>query len=506
VTRRGAGGYSARMIPVSAIPAARRRLLLTLVGGLLLCPAAARADAAAEARSWLASRLAQLAADARIAPARVGAAVLDVRSKTMLVRLRATEAFNVASNVKLITSAAALALLGPEFRARTVLYAARPKGEVIEGDLHLKGFGDPSLSENDLQRMISELHELGVRRVRGGLVLDESYFDGQRLAPTFADKDTDQWYRTPNGPLSLEQNNVVVRVFGAETAGEPARVLLRPTSSHLKLINHAVTASDQRRSWVVVHTKADGAATAVEVKGRVRVGFSGKPFRRRIEDPGMFVGHALLDLLARRGIRVGRARITRGRVPEAARALVVHTSEPLALLLRALNKQSNNFAAEQVLKILGAEVFGEPGSWASGLKAVAQHLTGIGLVAGSYTMKNGSGLYDSNRFSPDQLVAVLRASVTSFKIAPDFVASLAIAGADGTLEHRFDGSGAERYVRAKTGTLADTVALSGLASSSAGRGPLVFSFVINGLPADKLRAGRAVVDEMASALVTFLER
>jgi D-alanyl-D-alanine carboxypeptidase/D-alanyl-D-alanine-endopeptidase (penicillin-binding protein 4) len=238
----------------------------------------------------------------------------------------------------------------------------------------------------------------------------------------------------------------------------------------------------------------------------VRVGFSGKPFRRRIEDPGLLVGHTLLDQLARRGIKVTTTRVARGKVPQDAKALVVRYSEPLALLLRALNKQSNNFVAEQVLKIVGAEVYGEPGTWPNGLRATTQYLASLRIAPGSYTMKNGSGLYDSSRFSPDQLVTVLRRAAADFKIGPDFLASLALAGADGTLEHRFDGSGAERYVRAKTGTLAEVVALSGLASAATGRGPLAFSFCINGLAQERVRAARAVVDEMAAALVTYLER
>jgi D-alanyl-D-alanine carboxypeptidase/D-alanyl-D-alanine-endopeptidase (penicillin-binding protein 4) len=485
----------------------RARPALLALASVLALGQTARADAGAEAQRWLSTELVKLAADPRIAPARVGIAVCELATGKALVRHRANELFNIASNVKLVTVAAALALLGPELRLKTVLYAAPVHGGTIEGDLYLKGFGDPSLSETDLWQLASDLHDRGVRRVQGGLVLDESYFDGQRLAPLFSDKDTDAWYRAPNGPLSLAHNTVGVRVIAAERAGDPARVLLKPSSSYLRLENRTLTTAAGRRSWVKAHTRAERDTTVVEVDGRVRLGYRGKLFQRRVEDPGLLVGTTLLDLLSRRGIRLGRSKLTRGKVPPALKPILVHTSEPLAVLLRSVNKQSNNFVAEQVIKVLGAEVVGPPGSWANGLKAVTRYLTSLRIAPGAYTMKNGSGLYDSTRFSPDQVVQVIREASQSFKYGHEFLATLPLAGADGTLGHRFVGSGAERYVRAKTGTLANVVTLSGVAgAATAKRGWLVFSICLNDLPRTKVPAGRAVADEMAAALVTFLER
>jgi D-alanyl-D-alanine carboxypeptidase/D-alanyl-D-alanine-endopeptidase (penicillin-binding protein 4) len=474
---------------------------------LLVLDASAHAGSEAEARRWLSEQLTRLAADPRIAPARVGVSVVELRGGKALHRLRANELFNVASNVKLVTVAAALSLLGPELRIKTALHASPLHGGVIEGDLYLKGYGDPSLDETNLWQMVSDLHDRGLRRVQGGVVIDESYFDRQRLAPLFDAKDTDAWYRSPNGALSLNHNSVGVRVIAAERAGDPAQVLLKPRSSYLRLENRTLTAAAGRRTWVTVHTRPERETTLVEVEGRVRLGYRGKLFHRRIEDPGLLAGTTLVDLLARRGIRVGRSKVSRGKVPAALKPLLVHTSAPLAVLLRSVSKQSNNFVAEQVIKVLGAEVAGPPGSWANGLRAVARYLGSIKIAAGSYTMKNGSGLYDSTRFSPDQLVLVIREAAQSFKYGNEFLATLPLAGADGTLGHRFLGSGAERYIRAKTGTLASVVTLSGVAgAASARRGWLAFSICINDLALGKVANARAVVDEMAAALVTFLER
>jgi D-alanyl-D-alanine carboxypeptidase/D-alanyl-D-alanine-endopeptidase (penicillin-binding protein 4) len=472
----------------------------------------ARADGD-PARAWLEARLKRLASDSRIAPARVGVVVQDVRSGRSLVALRHSESFNVASCAKLITAGAALWALGPEYRFKTVVYASRdayPKrrhGPTVEGDIYLKGFGSPDLGESDLWQIVDQLKDRGIRTVQGKLVIDESFFDRQRLAPLYDSKSTDAWYRPPNGALSLSSNMVRVRVFAGDAPGDPARVVLHPRSSYIRVDSEVKTVARRRRSWVRVNTLDRNGHTVVKVRGRVRVGSRQRPFRRRIEDPGLLVGHALLDLLGRRGIRVGRRRVVRGKTPPKARVLAAHHSVPLAVILRGMNKYSNNFVAEQITKTLGAEVRGEPATWAKGLKVAERFLETLAIQPGSYKLKNGSGLYNATAFSPAQLVRVLRASYRSFRSGPDFVATLPQAGVDGTLEARFIGSGGERYVRAKTGTLARVVALSGYAGSSKrGRGPLAFAILFNDLPEGKVRPARKVADEMATAMVTYLER
>jgi D-alanyl-D-alanine carboxypeptidase/D-alanyl-D-alanine-endopeptidase (penicillin-binding protein 4) len=155
-----------------------------------------------------------------------------------------------------------------------------------------------------------------------------------------------------------------------------------------------------------------------------------------------------------------------------------------------------------VIRTLGAEVVSRPGTWDKGLEAVARYLESLGLARGSYKMANGAGLYDSNRFSADQIAAVLRAAMRDFRISGEFLASLAVAGADGTLGHRMAGTAAERYVRAKTGTLANVSCLSGVAGAP-GQKPLVFSMLMNEVT-NPLEA-RVIQDRAAEVLVTFLE-
>ena len=184
------------------------------------------------------------------------------------------------------------------------------------------------------------------------------------------------------------------------------------------------------------------------------------------------------------------------------RILAAHDSAPLAVVVHDLNKRSNNLTAEQVVRTLGAEIVGRPGTWEKGLEAIGRFLHALGIAKGSYTMTNGSGLYDSNKFSAEQLTTVLRHAMRDFRISAEFTASLGIAGTDGTIAHRMANTLAERYVRAKTGTLANVSCLSGYAGSP-GHPPLIFSILMNDVPT--AGEARRAQDRIAELLVAYVE-
>ena len=238
------------------------------------------------------------------------------------------------------------------------------------------------------------------------------------------------------------------------------------------------------------------------MSGRVRAGTEPRVYRRRVTNPPLYAAYTLKALLERRGIVVGQAPRLGAAPATGLKVLATADSPALGVVVHDLNKRSNNFIAEQVLRTLGAEIVGRPGSWDRGLEAVGRYLASLGIRKGSYQMMNGSGLYDSNRFSPEEMVTVLRGAMRDFRIAPEFMASLAIAGTDGTIGHRMGNTLAERYVRAKTGTLATASCLSGIAGSP-GHGPLVFSILMN----DLTGAGEArqAQDRAAELLVAFVE-
>jgi D-alanyl-D-alanine carboxypeptidase/D-alanyl-D-alanine-endopeptidase (penicillin-binding protein 4) len=462
-----------------------------------------------ERRAWLRERMDELFGAPWLAKAKVSVVVLEADSGKPIYARSEKTLLNAASNVKLVTSAAALALLGPEYRWRTTLAAAGPPsgpplpaGGELGGDLYLRGGGDPTLGTEDLAAMVGELAALGLHKVHGAVVVDDGFFDGKTVGPAYDQKTDSYASRAPSSATSLNANVVAVTIIPAAAPGAPARVVIEPASSYFTVSGEVVTAGDGPATPTVDTQDDSGGRTRVVVSGRVRAGADPRTFQRRVTQPALFVGYTLRQLLERRGITVDKP-VRVGAAPaQGLRVLSVHDSEPLAVAVQDLNKRSNNFAAEQVIRTLGAEIMGRPGTWEKGVEAVARYLTGVGVRRGGYQMSNGSGLYDSNRFSAEQIAAVLRAASRDFRLSAEYMASLAVAGTDGTIAHRMGGTLAERYVRAKTGTLVGVSCLSGFAGSP-GHVPLVFSILINDV-ANAAEARRAQ-DRAAEILVDYLE-
>jgi serine-type D-Ala-D-Ala carboxypeptidase/endopeptidase (penicillin-binding protein 4) len=458
--------------PVPPLTSLRRRLALLAV--LAALPALARAEPPRD----LAAALRAVVDGSPLATARTGILVAAVDTGEVIYARDPDVLLNPASNVKLVTSAAALARLGPEFRFSTELLAdARPvRGEVRT--LWVRGRGDPSMVTERLWALAGELGHLGVRKV-GELVLDDGYFDDERIGPGYDQEESDRAYLAPAGALSLDFNAVQVLVAPGEQPGWRARVELEPPSAFLALENRTATAERGGLGRVTVSTRLERGREVVTVEGRVALDARPHALRRRIDEPTLFFGHTFKALLEQRGVKVGRVRV--GRAPEGARLLLVSQSDPLAEIVRRLNKTSNNFVAEQLLKAMGAEGKGEPGTWPKGVEVAEEFLAEAGIPRGSYVLRNGSGLNDANRFSARQLVTLLRAMWSRFPLQPEYLVSLPVAGRDGTIRWRMDGTQAAGRLRAKTGSLEGVVSLSGYVQEASGR-VLAFAVLVNDSP------------------------
>jgi serine-type D-Ala-D-Ala carboxypeptidase/endopeptidase (penicillin-binding protein 4) len=460
-------------------------------------------------RDWLRARLDELFGAAWLAKSKVSVLVVESDTGRPIYARGDKTLLNAASNVKLVTSAAALSLLGPEYRWKTATSIVAPAqgaplraGGEVAGDLYLRGGGDPALTTEDLSGMAADLAAVGLHKVRGAIVVDETFFDAAHVGPAYDQKSDSYASRAPSSAASLNGNVVAITIVPATAAGAPARVVIEPASPYFTLGGRVVTASDGPAAPTIETVSDSNGRTRVVVSGRVRLGSEPRTFLRRVVEPPLYLGWTLKQILERRGISVAKG-VRVGPAPaQGVRVLSTHESPPLGVVVHDLNKRSNNFAAEQVIRTLGAEIIGHPGTWEKGIEAVSRYLTNAGLRRGGYQMTNGSGLYDSNRFSAEQIVAVLRAAQRDFRISAEFLASLAVAGTDGTIAHRMASTLAERYVRAKTGTLAGTSCLSGFAGSP-GDIPLVFSFIMNDLT--NPNEARRTQDRAAELLVAYLE-
>jgi D-alanyl-D-alanine carboxypeptidase/D-alanyl-D-alanine-endopeptidase (penicillin-binding protein 4) len=227
--------------------------------------------------------------------------------------------------------------------------------------------------------------------------------------------------------------------------------------------------------------------------------------RKRVADPLRFAGEVLRRALIEHGVKIRTRAIGRGAVPPAAKLLAAHDSPPLAEVLRQMNKLSDNYLAESVLKTLGAETRTTPGpaTWADGRAALHAYLASIGMPESGYRADNGSGLFDATEVSARQLTAVLRAAYSDFRVGPDLIASLPIGGVDGTLAKRWRGRPASGRVRAKTGTLDRVTTLAGYFAIDSHH-PLGFAILVNDIPPGQRASARTAADDIIDALAAYL--
>ncbi len=436
-----------------------------------------------------------------LADAAVGVSVVDLDTGETLYSRASDTPLNPASNVKLFTTAAALLVLGPEHRYPTRIMRGEGAlaGSVVRGDIYLVGSGDPNLVTEDLLVLASELRARGIRKITGGVVVDATTFDQDELPPGFDQKDELASYRAPSSATSVNFNTFVVRAAPGAKAGDAALVGLDPPVGGITLTNTATTVAGRKRKlFADVGTK--GSGMTIEIRGTIGEDAYPARYRYPVTDPSRNAGEVLLYALRKNGISVGRKRIKTGSAPGDARGLATHFSAPLSQLIRSVNKFSNNFMAEQVLKTLSVQ--DRPATFAASSAREREALSAAGVDLTGARLTNGSGLYDTNRVTPAQVTSLLGTMFGDFRYRADYLASLAVMGVDGTTRSRLADTDATRWVRVKTGTLDGVSALSGYVGAK-GRAPIVFSVLFNDLPSGGTSAARDVQNAIALMLARY---
>jgi D-alanyl-D-alanine carboxypeptidase/D-alanyl-D-alanine-endopeptidase (penicillin-binding protein 4) len=420
--------------------------------------------------------------------------VADVDTGQILASFHEHTAVNPASNAKLYTAAAALATLHGDHRFTTALLGT-VKGGTVTGNLVLRGFGDPSLTTADLFELAQQLKGAGVRQVAGDVMVDQRFFDEESTPPGF-EQQPNEWasFRAPVSAVAVNENTVTLSVRPTEI-GAPAVVHFDPPG--FVDVEGDVKTAAGGADTVGLELSGNGGRLHAKLSGAVSRDSHLVRYTRRVDDPTLLAGYALKAALEQFEVKVG------GDVKVAAGkegpVIVHHESAPLSALLYSLGKQSDNFYAEMVFKSLGGEAKGRPAKSAAGADIVERWVEKVGAGDTGLVIKNGSGLFDSNRTTAASVVALLRAAWRDPSVQPEFVAQLSVGGVDGTLKHRFRGGRARRLVRAKTGTLEDAAALSGYLLSPSGHGAVAFAILFNHV-AGKVAAARAAADALVETI------
>ncbi len=475
----------------------RRHVPIAFVAALSVLLALTPGQAQQAPQPTLVSRLRQLVQDSGLSD-RVGIAVIDTADGRPIFQHHAERPLNPASNQKLLTAFSALRTLGPDFQMRTAVYG-RIDGDSVSGGLALRGYGDPMLTYGDLLALAHDVADQGVRRV-DRVIVDASYFDDQVLPPAFEQQPHEvAAFRAPIAAVSLDRNAYVLRVLPADEVGGEASVHL-VGASYFEVSNR-ITTSEPGAPNVIADQRDGGEHMTLRLSGTVPVDVRGVSYRRRIENPLPWVGHAFVEALRAQGIHCPD-RIEIGTTPSGAALLASHESAQLAEIIHAMGKYSDNFVAEMVFKVLGAERH-RPGRAEDGVAAVRAALEGAGVDTDHIDIVNGSGLFDGNHVAAQNIADMLGVAYRDPAIRSEFVSHLAVGGVDGTLANRLRDLPAPRIVRAKTGTLNAVIALSGFVLGPRPENAYAFSFLANDVRG-RHGPARALADGIARAIADHL--
>lgn len=383
---------------------------------------------------------------------------------------RAERPLNPASTMKLLTTYAGLELLGPAYAWRTEIHATvPPQGEILNGDLILKGYGDPALTLERFWSLVRALRQQGVREIRGDLVLDRSYFADAGYDPAAFDGEP---YRAYNvGPDALLVNFKATNFrFAVEPQSGKVKIAADPDLPSLKIVNQLKLGNFPCADWKArlgykVQREAD--AVSVTFDGQYSPACGEKSLELSVLDDAVYVAQLFRRLWQEQGgVILGQARS--GTLPPGAVLLVQAGSPPLADVVRQINKFSNNVMARQLLLTIAAERAGVPGSVGGGVTALQEWLAAKRMAFPELVVENGAGLSRNERISARHLGELLLAAYDS-PVMPELMSSLPVIALDGTLQQRMKDSELAGRAHLKSGSLDGVRAIAGYLLDAKGR-------------------------------------
>lgn len=433
-----------------------------------------------KALKLLHNRIDQVLGDKGLRGADIGIAVrsLDV-DKTLYVK-NPSQLLTPASTTKLFSTFAAFYTLGSEYNVPTAVYTDVEKVEngVINGNLYLVGGGDPLLTTANIEQLAEQVRNLGIKKVTGNVYGDASYFDDITDRYKYSGDYDEVENVSPVSALSLNRNEVTVVITSGSTPGERVRVQTVPVSDAFSFVVNATVKGGRksRPSISVRQSTASNGKQIFTISGTI-------PPRRTVSynyivsNPALVAAGVLYSRLEASGVKiVGKSDVHTA--PSAKSHVLTAFYRPLGEIAAYVNKNSDNFGAEHIFKMVGGTVHEENNTATAARQIMKSSFTKCDIPFQNCTLNDGSGLSRRNLVSPLAMVTLLE-QAWKLPFAQPFINSFAIAGVDGTLRRRMKGTHAEGNLIAKTGTLRNVSALAGYVTTLDGE-QLAFSFIFNG--------------------------
>lgn len=392
--------------------------------------------------------------------------------------INADVSVNPASTMKLITTFAALELLGPTYQWRTEFYTdGQLKNGILNGNLYLKGGGDPKLNMEKLWLLLRDLRNNGVKQVTGDLILDRSYFRHPQLKP-FNDDGDDPHKPYLVGPDSLLVNLKSVRMIARNESGQ-IQVTTEPPLDGVRIDNRMTSLPGGKcTEWPEVGYNPVNAVDGVTIvaAGKLAEGCSVQTYMALLDHPG-YAAAAIRGMWKELGgSMLGRTRLAN--VPRDARLLARTFSPDLVEIIRDINKYSNNTMAQQLFLSIGAryrtDADGDDSKAAQ--RVIRDWLARKNIAVSRLVIENGSGLSRDERISPREMAQILRAAWRS-PYAAEFISSLPLAGMDGTMRKRLRTTEMQGQAHIKTGTLNNVRAIAGFSRDRNGNSWVVVAIL-----------------------------
>lgn len=452
----------------------------------------------------LVSKINQILQDERLDGALAGVSIREADSGEKIYDHFGDIRLVPASNIKLFTAAAAFETLGENHRFTTEIHTdGEIKGKMLKGNLYLKGKGDPTLLQEDFEQFAQDLKSLGIQKIKGDLIGDDSWYDDIRLSEDITWQDEVYYYGAQVSALTASPNkdydagSVIVEVNPGDSAGTEPKVSLSPETDYVSIVNRAKTVQAGQPKTVSI--SREHGTNQIVIEGNIPIEGSRTREWIAVDEPSGYALDLFENALLAEGIEwAGKHQLEMGETPVNSTLLLEHESMTLAELAIPFMKLSNNGHGEVLVKEMGRAVQGK-GSWEAGLEVMEDVSGTLGINSDTILLRDGSGMSHVNLI-PVNEVSQLLFSVQNKEWFDSYVNSLPVAGdserfVGGTLRNRMKDTAAQQNVKAKTGTLTAVSALSGYATTKDGK-PLIFSIIIN----NDLATVTPIEDAIATAI------
>lgn len=443
-------------------------------------------------------RLAIVAEGHQLPEASYGFLVQEIGKQEPLLSVNANTAFNPASSVKIITTLAALEELGPAYLWPTEVYAlGKVKSGVLNGDLLIKGYGDPYMVTENFWKLLQEIQREGINTINGDLIIDDSYF-------TVADTDPGKFDNKPERAYNVVPNALLINFkaayfhFYPDSNGKSVVINSDPELPNLSIENNLRLGKGRCGGFqrgIAINIPQDQELNRVVFNGSYPASCGHYVMSRTVLKPETFAFAVFQSLWQQLGGSIsGTVRL--GLAPIKAKPQLVWHSPPLGELIRLVNKFSNNVMTRQILLTLAAQRKGEPATVENSRLFINEYLQQRGMDTQSLTLVNGAGLSRDTRVSA-RLMADILLHADSIAFMPEFVSSLSIMGMDGTARNRLRQRIKSGHAHIKTGTIDNVSAIAGFVDAKSGK-----RFVIVGM-LNHQDAHRGPGEELMNALVEW---